>query len=166
MRLPHPAQAANVMPTILIKVPQDAFPLEARKRLLHLVSDAAANTEHMPPDPTKRALTWVVIDEVEPGMLSCAGVDMTSQLLPCIALVYVPQGVLDAPSRALYVQRVHAAFAQVKPLTDKRRLVTSVMLHDVVDGTWGASGDIWTLPEFAKAAGYGHLQHLVPEARA
>ncbi len=39
--------------------------------------------------------------------------------------------------------------------------MTSVMIGDVPDGAWGANGQIWRLPDFAKAAGYKHLQHLV-----
>jgi hypothetical protein len=40
-------------------------------------------------------------------------------------------------------------------------LLTSIMLHDVADGTWGANGTIWRLSDIAAAAGYAHLQ---PEA--
>ena len=46
------------------------------------------------------------------------------------------------------------------PGDDKRQLATSVVLHEVADGAWGASGVIWKLPDFARAAGFEHLQHL------
>lgn len=149
------------MPNILVKVPKGIFPVEARERLCQLISEAAATSEQIPADLTMRATTWVVLDEVEPGMLTCAGVDMTSQLLPCIAVVYVPQGVIDEQTRTLYARNMHEAFLRALPTDEKRRLITSVMLHDVVDGTWGVNGEIWTLPVLARAAGYVHLQHLV-----
>ena len=150
------------MPNILVKIPKGAFP--ARANLLRHITDAAATAEQIPADPKKRFTSWVVIDETEVGMWACGGIDMTSQVLPCIAVVYVPVGVLDAPSRALYVKLMHDAFKQGLPADDKRQLATSVILHDVAEGAWGGNGTIWTLPTLTKAAGYAHLQHLVAAA--
>ena len=152
------------MPNILVKIPKGAFPGDARAHLLRCITDAASTSEQMPADPKKRFVTWVVIDEAEAGMWTCGGVDMTLQVLPCIAVVYVPAGVLDESSRALYVKRMHDAFQQALPEGDKRQLATSVILHDVADGTWGGNGAIWTLPVHAKAAGFAHLQHLITQA--
>lgn len=152
------------MPNILVKVPKGAFPGDARANLVRHITDAAAIAEQMPADPKKRFLSWVVIDETEAGMWMCGGMDMSSQVLPCFAIVYVPSGVLDEPSRALYAQLMHDAFKQALPTDDKRQLVTSVILHEVADGTWGGNGAIWTLAGLAKAAGYAHLQHLVAAA--
>lgn len=149
------------MPNILVKVPKGVFPQEARERLCQLITDAAARSEQIPADLTMRATTWIALDEVEPGMLTCAGVDMTARLLPCIAVVYVPQGVIDTSTRATYARNMHDAFVNALPANESRQLITSVMLHDVIDGTWGVNGEIWTLPTLAKAAGYAHLQHLV-----
>jgi phenylpyruvate tautomerase PptA (4-oxalocrotonate tautomerase family) len=149
------------MPNILVKVPKGAFPGAARASLAHHINDAAATAEQIPADPKKRFLSWVVIDETEAGMWTCGGIDMSSQVLPCFAMVYVPGGVLDKSSRALYVKLMHAAFKLALPADDKRQLATSVILHDVADGTWGGNGVVWTLPGLAKAAGYAHLQHLV-----
>lgn len=111
--------------------------------------------------PKKRFVNWITIDEVVQGMFTCGGVDATSQVLPCIAMVYLPSGVLDGASRASYVTGMHAAFAAALPLQEKRQLATSVILHEVPDGQWGANGNVWRLPNFAKAAGYAHLQSLV-----
>lgn len=86
---------------------------------------------------------------------------MTPQVLPCLAMVHLPAGVLDDGSRARYVQDLHEAFKQSQPLDDPRQIISSVVLHEVPDGTWGANGEIWRLPQFARAAGFGHLQHLV-----
>ena len=106
-------------------------------------------------------MCWVIIDEVEPGAWTCGASDMSARLLPCLAVIYVPAGVLDDASQAMYVDLVHAAFKQSLPATEKRQLATSVILHNVVDGTWGVNDTIWRLPNFAQAAGYAHLQELV-----
>jgi phenylpyruvate tautomerase PptA (4-oxalocrotonate tautomerase family) len=149
------------MPNILVKVPQGAFPGDSRAQLLHHITEAAARAERIPADPRKRFTTWVVIEEVGAGLWSCGGLDLSAQVLPCIAVVHVPGGVLDEASRALYVKLMHEAFGQALPPGDRRQLATSVILHDVPDGAWGGNGTVWTLPILAKAAGYAHLQHLV-----
>jgi phenylpyruvate tautomerase PptA (4-oxalocrotonate tautomerase family) len=149
------------MPNILVKIPKGSFFAEHRTALLHKLHDAAATAEQIPDDPKKRAVCWVVIDEVEPGSWTCGAADMMAQVLPCIAMIYIPAGVLDGASRASYVNLIHEAFQQALPSTEKRHLATSVVLHDVADGAWGVNGAIWRLPNMAKAAGYAHLQTLV-----
>ncbi|PHV35634.1 tautomerase [Janthinobacterium sp. BJB304] len=149
------------MPNILVKIPKGAFPTEHRAVLVQKLNDAAAIAEQIPDDPRKRSMCWVIIDEVEPGAWTCGASDMSAKLLPCLAVIYVPAGVLDDASQAMYVDLVHAAFKQSLPATEKRQLATSVILHNVVDGTWGVNDTIWRLPNFAQAAGYAHLQELV-----
>lgn len=153
------------MPCILVKIPRGAFPAEARADLVRKMIHAASVAEQMPSDPGKLSLSWVVIDETETGMWTCGGVDVSSHILTCFAMVCVPAGALDDASRALYVKLMHEAFKTALPANDKRQLVSSVILQDVADGTWGANGNIWALASLAKAAGYAHLQHLVPLPR-
>lgn len=153
------------MPNILIKIPKGAFPGEARASLVRRINEAAATAERIPDDLLKRSLCWVVIDEVEQGNWTLGGVDVLAQMLPCIAVVHVPAGVLDATSRAHYVQLMNDAFRQALPADDQRVLLTSVLLNDVADGTWGVNGAIWDLPMLARAAGFEHLQHLVASER-
>jgi phenylpyruvate tautomerase PptA (4-oxalocrotonate tautomerase family) len=146
------------MPNILVKIPKDVFPAAHRARLMQGLNDAAATAEKIPDDPRKRSLCWVTIDEVEPAAWTCGGIDVRERLLPCLVVIYVPEGVLDDASRAVYVGLVHAAFKNALPAEEQRQLATSVILNDVPDGTWGVNGAIWRLPNFAKAAGYAHLQ--------
>jgi len=152
------------MPNILVKIPKGAFPTEHRTALVQKLNDAAAAAEQIPEDPRKRSMCWVILDEVEPGSLSCGAIDMSARLLTCLAVIYVPAGVLDGASQAMYVDLVHAAFKQSLPATEKRQLATSVILQNVADGSWGANGAIWRLPDFAQAAGFAHLQALLPRA--
>lgn len=149
------------MPNILVKIPANTFDGDARAALARHITEAAAQAEQIPPDSRKRATTWVTLEEVPAASSWCGGVDVTTQMVPCLVVAYVPAGVLDAAARARFVQQMNEAFAQALPADDARRVVTSVMLHDVPDGTWGVNGALWTLPDFARAAGYTHLQHLV-----
>jgi len=149
------------MPNILVKIPANTFDGDARAALARRITEAAVQAEQIPDDPRRRATTWVVMEDVPAASWWCGGVDVTTQVVPCLAIAHVPAGVLDADARALFVQRLHDAFVQSLPAADGRRVVTSVMLHDVADGTWGVNGALWALPDFARAAGYAHLQHLV-----
>jgi len=149
------------MPNILVKIPANTFDGDARAALARRITEAAVQAEQIPDDPRRRATTWVVMEEAPAASWWCGGVDVTTQVVPCLAIAHVPAGVLDADARALFVQQMHDAFVQSLPAADGRRVVTSVMLHDVADGTWGVNGALWALPDFARAAGYAHLQHLV-----
>lgn len=148
------------MPNILVKVPKDSFSPEARKSLGSRLNEAAAIAEQIPVQPQMRALTWVLIEEVDSEMWTCGGRDMSVEVLTCLAIVNVPAGVLVNESRALYVKLIHDAFAQSLPPEETRKLATSVILHDIVDGAWGGSGSIWDLQKLSKAAGYEHFQNL------
>lgn len=150
----------TTMPNILVRIPKDSYPGEARAALVRSITDAAALAEQIPAEPRKRMLCWVLIEEIEAGAWTCGGADVTAQMLPCVALVYLPAGVLDDAARALYVQTLHQAFHRSLPAHDSRRLASSVILHEVADGTWGVNGAIWKLPQFAEAAGFAHLQEL------
>jgi phenylpyruvate tautomerase PptA (4-oxalocrotonate tautomerase family) len=149
----------RTMPNILIKVPKGAFPPDARPHLLRSVTEAAASAEQIPDRPEARFTSWGCIEELEPGMLTCAGVDMTDGVLPCIAIVCVPSGVLADDSRGQYHTLIHNAFKDSLPSDECRQLVTSVILHDVPDGAWGGNGTTLRLADLAKMAGYAHLQH-------
>jgi phenylpyruvate tautomerase PptA (4-oxalocrotonate tautomerase family) len=149
------------MPNITVKIPKNAYPGESRAALLRGLHAAATTAEQMPADPRKQFLCWLVLDEVQPGDWLCGGVDVTAQVLPCMATVMLPAGVLDQAARALYVQLMHAAFKDALPAGEHRRLVSSVVVQEITDGHWGANGVAWTLPDVAQAAGYAHLQHLV-----
>lgn len=146
------------MPNILIKIPSGVFPADRRAVLVKKINEAAAAAEQIPDDPKKRFLCWVLVDELDSGAWTCGAADVTSQVLPCMALIYVPTGVLDNVTRAQYVNLVHNAFKQALPENDKRQLLTSVILHEVRDGTWGVNGAVWQLTDFAKAIGFAQLQ--------
>ncbi len=85
------------MPNILIKVPTGAFNQPQRQQLLRSVSDVAMLNEHMGDAPQQRALCWVLIEEIQADEWLCGGVAPHARAVPCIVIVKVPAGVLDAP---------------------------------------------------------------------
>lgn len=149
------------MPNIVVNIPSGSYPGASRLLLAQEITDAAAAAEQIPPDARKRAMCSVLIDEMAPGAWTCGGADISARVLLCFAVVHVPAGVVDAVSGSEYVRLMHAAFVAAMPSDDKRQLATSIILNAVPDGTWGVSGKLWTLPDFARASGYVHLQHLV-----
>lgn len=149
------------MPNIVLKIPAGSFSPDARSTLIQKVNEAAAAAERIPADPRQRSLCWVLVEEVEQGLWTCGAADVTAKVLPCIAIVHVPGGVLDATARSSYVQAIHTAFKDAMSPDDRRALATSVVLHEVADGAWGVNGTIWNLPTFARVAGFEHLQYLV-----
>lgn len=148
------------MPNILVLVPKHAFPGSARARLRQELHLAAAAAEQIPDRTPFRRLCWVLLQDIAPGDWSCGGEDLGASLLPCVAVVHLPAGVLDAAGRAAYVRGIHQAFTRAQLAEDPRPLATSVILNEVPDGCWGANGAIWRLPEFTRAAGFAHLQNL------
>jgi len=149
------------MPNIIIKIPEGVFDAAARETLAAAVHGAAKAVERWGDEPRQESLTWIVLEEVKAGYLFAGGRDPLSRAIPVIVLVYPPAGVIDDAGRADLVRRIHAAIAATKPAADTRLVMTSVIIREVADGTWGASGTLWHLPDFARAAGYAHLQHLV-----
>lgn len=152
------------MPNIILKIPKHSFPAAQRAALVKGINEAAAVAEGIPADPRKRFLCWVLIDEVEPGNWTCGGADVTGTYLPCMAVVHIPEGVLDDAARANYTRLLQAAFQSALAADEKRQLLTSIVFNAVGDGAWGVGGAVWRLPDFARAAGFTHLQHLVAAA--
>jgi phenylpyruvate tautomerase PptA (4-oxalocrotonate tautomerase family) len=149
------------MPNIFVKVPRGIFTGDRKALLVERLNQAAAQAERIPDEPRQRALCWVIVEEVDSGNWTCGARDVLASVIPIFVTVHVPAGVLDPASRALYLKLIDLAFKDALPQDEKRKIATSVILNDVADGTWGAGGEIWHLPEFAARAGFEHLQHLV-----
>lgn len=149
------------MPNILIKIPEGVFGSLGVQQLAERVTAAAKEVEQIGDDPQHLFLTWVAIEEVKPGCLFAGGVDPLARVIPVIVFFYPPAGVIDQHGRAAAVRLVHEAVAAAKPANDPRPVMTSVIIAEVEDGSWGANGAVWRLPEIARAAGYKHLQYLV-----
>lgn len=149
------------MPNIFVKIPEGTFSSEQIGGIAKGITAAAAAAESIPDDPRRQALTWVMIEEIKPGNVFAGGSRIVPNMIPVVVQFYPPAEVLDANRRRLAAERVHAAIVSALPEALRSRVLTSCMLLEVPDGRWGANGNIWTVANFAAAAGYEHLQHLV-----
>jgi phenylpyruvate tautomerase PptA (4-oxalocrotonate tautomerase family) len=146
------------MPNLFVTIPHGTFAGAARAQLGRAISEAAMAAEQIPNTMPQRMSCWVVVNEAAPGMFCCGGFDTCDSLLPCVVQVQVPAGVLDDRARARYAELIHLAIAATVPASDSRRMVSSLIINEVVDGNWGVNGAIWRLDAITAAAGYRHLQ--------
>jgi phenylpyruvate tautomerase PptA (4-oxalocrotonate tautomerase family) len=159
-------QWSTDMPNVVVKIPEGVFGSLGLQRLAEGLTAAARQVEQIGDDPQHLFLTWIAIEEVKPGCLFAGGADPLARVIPVIVFFYTPAGLIDQAGRAEAIRQVHEAVAAAKPAGDPRPVMTSVMVTEIADGTWGANGAVWRLPEIAQAAGYKHLQHLVHPAAA
>ncbi len=150
------------MPNIVIRIPEGVLTPDSRDRLMQGVVTAAADAENIPNHPKARFLIWAIVDEVAQGNWTCGGADPTAQFVPVLVQVNVPVGVLDDAARERYVAGIQTAVTDALA-TEQRQMLTSCILNEVQEGAWGVAGKIWRLPDFARHAGYRHLQ---PQERA
>jgi phenylpyruvate tautomerase PptA (4-oxalocrotonate tautomerase family) len=152
------------MPNITLKVPQGVLDAARRQQLIAGITAAAARCEQIPDNPRQRFLCWVQVEEVASGHWACGGVDVSPSIIPVLARVDVPAGVLTDEARDRYVELVHRAVVAALA-SETRRITSSCIINEVPDGTWGADGALRRLPDIAAAAGFEHLQHLVRSIR-
>ncbi len=145
------------MPTIIIKTPAGALRTDQLHDMLNAVDTAAVACSGLGPEPGQRRLCWVIAEEVQAGQWLCGGSSDHSRVVPCFVQILAPAGVLDHARRAAYAAAIHQAMETALKLPEGQRLVTSIMVADAADGTWGPNGQLWRLPQFVAAAGYTHL---------
>jgi phenylpyruvate tautomerase PptA (4-oxalocrotonate tautomerase family) len=151
------------MPTILIRLPEGVFDDPARAAIAADVTAAAKRVEQIGDEPAHLFTTWVIFEDIKPGHLFAGGADALTRAIPAVVFFHHPEGVIDQQGRELAVRLIHDAIAAAAP-KDGRPVISSIAIAKVEDGTWSAMGDIWRLADFARVAGYRHLQHLVPAA--
>jgi phenylpyruvate tautomerase PptA (4-oxalocrotonate tautomerase family) len=149
------------MPNIIVKIPEGVFDDAGRRKLAAGLTRAASAVEQMSEDPRQQFLTWVTIEETRSGYLFAGGADPLAQVIPVVVFFQPPAGVVAQDRRQLAITLMHEACLAAKPEADPRVVMTSILIQDVPDGSWGANGALWHLPDFARASGYRHLQHLV-----
>jgi len=152
------------MPTIIVRIPEGVFDADARKALGQALTQVARTVEQIGDEPRHAMTTWVILDEIKPGNWFAAGQNPLATIIPAAVFWHYPEGVLDAADHPEAARLIQEAVAAVAP--GGRRVITSVAMTQVDDGTWSAAGAIWRLPDFARAAGFKHLQHLVPATEA
>ena len=153
------------MPTIVIRIPEGVFDTAARQKLGENVTEVAKAAEQIGDEPHHAMSTWVIIEEIKAGNMFSGGRDPLQAFIPASVFWYYPEGVFDQDGRAEAVRLIQDAIAAAAP-ADGRRVISAVAMTQVDDGTWSAAGTMWRLADFARAAGFKHLQHLVTEGQA
>lgn len=153
------------MPTIVIKIPEGVFDAVARRHLGETVTEAAKIAEQIGDEPRHAATTWVILEEIKTGNIFAAGRDPLASMIPASVTWYYPEGVFDQAGLEQAVRLIQNAISDAAP-ADGRKVVAAVAMTQVDDGAWSAAGTIWRLPDFVRAAGFKHLQHLAPGADA
>ena len=145
------------MPIVRVEVPSGVYDAEATELLIRQVSDAAAAAEQMPDDPEHRMGLIVLWDERPEGSIRSNGVDPVGIVAPVFVWMHPPEGVVDDAHVEQLAASLQACFdaAAAQPVT------VSLVVSEVPDGRWGIGGELQRLPDFARRAGYAHLQHLV-----
>jgi phenylpyruvate tautomerase PptA (4-oxalocrotonate tautomerase family) len=148
------------MPNIVISIPEGILPSTSKHQLVARLNVVAAEVEQLGDDPRNRAMCWILIEEIAKGNWTCGNADATDMAIPVLAVIHLPSGVLDKDARSRYAAGVHEAIIAALP-GEKRRILTSCMFNEVNEGYWSINGKLWALKDFARHAGFRHLQHLV-----
>jgi phenylpyruvate tautomerase PptA (4-oxalocrotonate tautomerase family) len=148
------------MPIATVRVPSGAFGAEQRQRIVDGLSRAIAEAEQIPDDPARRARVIVIWDELTTATIYANGADTSAIAIPVFVGLQPPDGALTDDRAAAFVGEVERLFVE-HGADDGRFVTTSVIISPVADGSWGIAGRISRLPDFARTAGYEHLQHLV-----
>lgn len=148
------------MPIVHVRIPEGIFDAAAIQALGEGVTKAAADAERIPDDPNRRRATWVLIDEVKPSHWFAAGASQTrSDFIGAIANLYPPEGVLDLAKKNEFAAAFDKVVKDTVPVGDSRPVLTTCVVADVPDGSYGVLGRIFHLSDFVAMGGYEHLQN-------
>lgn len=140
------------MPQIQLTVPEGALTEAGSARIQADLANILLKWEGAPDNEFFRGLAWSYLHELPAGAQITAGdseprfrVDVT-----------VPAGALDDDRRAGLVTEATEAVLAAAGLDAAHALRVWVLIHEQVDGTWGAGGQIFRyadLVALAKQAG-------------
>ena len=147
------------MPIVNVRVPESSFADEQVAAIVAELTDAIADAEQIPDDPGHRARIVVIWEEVPSGRIFANGANVSGIAIPVFVDMQPPEQALTDDHAAAFVAAVQDLFERQAP--PDRAVMTSVIMPDVPDGRWGIGGSISRVADFARSAGYRHLQHLV-----
>ncbi len=136
------------MPQLDLYVPAGAMESGKKASLMSTLTDLLFKWEGVPQDSPNKAFAWAYIHDMPPDGHAVGGKLATLFDQPRYRVVVtVPEGVLNAESKAGLVADVTQAIADIegKALNESRTRVTCYIL-DVADGGYGVAGRIFRLP--------------------
>ena len=139
------------MPLMELTYQEGALSPEARDQLVEDLTTNLLKAEGAPNTEFFRSVTWVLINE-RPAALTYAG-DKSGAGVVKLDVV-TPEGALNDERREQMIQAGTATLREAFGIADEDALKVWVLCRDVVDGGWGAGGNVVhykQLVEIAKA---------------
>ena len=143
------------MPFMFVTLTPGAYDAQAQDRLAAALTDVAAHAESLPNRPGPRSRALVCVQELAAGRFYSAGAPADPSLCGVFITLYVTAGVLDARRKADFAAGIQAAAEKCAP--EKRAVVTSAVIVEVVEGQWAQRGRIVRLPDVVGIAEFEHL---------
>lgn len=139
------------MPLMELTYQEGAISPETRDQLVEDLTTNLLKAEGAPNTEFFRSVTWVLINE-RPAELTYAGDKSGAGVIKLD--VVTPEGALDDERRARMIEAGTATIRKAFDVADEDALKVWVLCRDVVDGGWGAGGQVIRykqLVEMAKA---------------
>jgi phenylpyruvate tautomerase PptA (4-oxalocrotonate tautomerase family) len=136
------------VPQLDLYVPAGALHPAQKSSLMSTMTDLLFKWEGVPQDSPNKAFAWAYVHEVPADSHAIGGKPASAFDRPRYRVVVtVPEGVLNAESKAGLVAEVTQAIAGIegKSLDETSTRVTCYIL-DVANGGYGVAGQIYHLP--------------------
>lgn len=127
------------MPLMELSYQEGAITPETRDQLVETLTTHLLKAEGAPNTEFFRSVTWVLINE-RPAALTYAGGRPDAGVIKLE--VATPEGALDDAHRAQMIEAGSATLRKAFDVADEDALKVWVLCRDVVDGGWGAGGEV------------------------
>lgn len=137
------------MPLMELTYQEGAITPEARDQLVEDLTTNLLKAEGAPNTEFFRSVTWVLINE-RPAALTYAGDKPAAGVVKLD--VVTPEGALNDERRGLMIEAGTATIREAFGIADQDALKVWVLCRDVVDGGWGAGGNVIHYKELVEIA--------------
>ena len=137
------------MPLMELSYQEGAITPETRDELVETLTTALLKAEGAPDTEFFRSVTWVLVNE-RPAELVYAGDRPGAGVVKLD--VITPEGALDDDRRTRMIEAGTAAIRGAFGVADEDLLKVWVLCRDVVDGGWGAGGNVIHYKELVEIA--------------
>lgn len=137
------------MPLMELTYQEGALTPDARDQLVEDLTTNLLKAEGAPNTEFFRSVTWVLINE-RPAALTYAGDKSGARVVKLD--VVTPEGALNDERRALMIEAGTATIREAFGIEDADALKVWVLCRDVVDGGWGAGGNVIHYKELVEIA--------------
>lgn len=137
------------MPLMELTYQEGAISPETRDELVGNLTTSLLKAEGAPNTEFFRSVTWVLVNE-RPAELVYAG-DKSGAGVVKLDVV-TPEGALDDDRRQRMIEAGTAAIRDAFGIADEDALKVWVLCRDVVDGGWGAGGNVIHYKELVEIA--------------